>query len=179
MQYTPPEPAVCAGSWPDWFLPEPGPEEQQGRSGLDPTIKKPLSPLGSKGAPKGQRFQKATPGNTVPQDLAISSGRGWRRGPRISAPEAEGGGRGHGPTGGGIKQTFAERALNSPGPWPCPQPHIPPCIVGGQAPLHHLEPHRWRCTFCIDADTEHTRTHAGAPRGHGPTGSPGLSRGCR
>lgn len=47
----------------------------------------------------------------------------------------------------------AFRALHSRG-------HRPLC-------LHHLEPHRQRCTFCIDADTEHTHhTHTG------PTGPP-------
>lgn len=56
-----------------------------------------------------------------------------------------------------------------------------PCIVRGHRPLclHHLEPHRQRCTFCIDADTEHTHhTHTGPtrpPTNAVPGSVPGLA----
>lgn len=49
-----------------------------------------------------------------------------------------------------------------------PAPNSVPCIVSGTGPTSTA----WsrtgsaRCTFCIDADTEHTHAHAGAPRGH-------------
>lgn len=116
----------------------------------------------------------------MPWDLAIGSGRGCERGAhgfllqkqravgKVTAPQEE-----------VLSRRLQNEHSTARAPGVAPSPTFCPAQSGGQAPLHRLEPHRWRCTFCIDADTERTHTNTQEPCGALTTGSPGLSWGCR
>lgn len=134
-------------------------QKRRGRSGLDPPTKKPTG-----------RWARET---TVPESgswkhCPVGSNQPWQRlgegeAPKMSAPEAEGRRERLQPHGGGTKQAFGERA-QQPRPWPFPAPLSVPCIVRDRPCSSTACSRTGSCTFCIDANTEHTHAHTQEPR---------------